>query len=52
VRAPEVLFLSDVAFELVAARAAGMDTGLCVRSGPAPSAAAHPVVYTFDDVFP
>ena len=50
--AAEVLFLSDVAEELDAARASGMATGLCVREGPAPAGAAHPVVYTFDDVFP
>jgi enolase-phosphatase E1 len=45
----EVLFLSDVAAELDAARTAGMRTALCVRtSGSAPPAGAHPVVSTFD----
>ena len=50
--AEEVVFLSDVAEELDAARAAGMATGLCVREGSAPAGAAHPVVPTFDEVFP
>ena len=47
----EVLFLSDVAAELDAARLAGMQTRLCVR---APEAAApvkeHPIVRSFDEV--
>ena len=47
----EVLFLSDVAAELDAARTAGMRTALCVRApGSAPSAGAHPVIRTFDDL--
>jgi enolase-phosphatase E1 len=45
---PEVLFVSDVAAELDAARDAGMRTRLCVREGPAPAASAHPVVGNFD----
>jgi enolase-phosphatase E1 len=49
---PEVLFLSDVVEELDGARAARMVTGLCVRTGEPPRPSAHPVVYTFDDVFP
>ena len=49
VAADAALFLSDVALELDAARAAGMTTGLVVREGP-PPAASHPVVRTFDDV--
>jgi enolase-phosphatase E1 len=43
-----VLFVSDVAAELDAARAAGLRTALCVRSGAPPSAAGHPVVTTLD----
>jgi enolase-phosphatase E1 len=47
----EVLFLSDVAAELDAARTAGMRTALCVRPpGSAPSPSAHPVISTFDGV--
>jgi len=47
-QAPEgVLFISDVPEELDAARAAGMQTALCVREGQAP-ASAHPVLRTFD----
>jgi enolase-phosphatase E1 len=47
----DVLFLSDVGAELDAARTAGMRTALCVRTpGSAPSAGAHPVIRTFDDV--
>jgi enolase-phosphatase E1 len=47
----EVLFLSDVAAELDAARTAGMRTALCVRTpGSAPPAGAHPVIRTFDDL--
>jgi enolase-phosphatase E1 len=45
----EVLFLSDVAAELDAARVAGMRTGLCVRnSGSAPNSGAHPVIRTLE----
>jgi enolase-phosphatase E1 len=43
-----VLFVSDVAAELDAARAAGLHTALCVRSGEPPPAADHPVVRTLD----
>jgi enolase-phosphatase E1 len=43
----EVLFVSDVAAELDAARTAGMATALCVREGPPPLDAAHPVVTSF-----
>jgi enolase-phosphatase E1 len=47
----EVLFLSDVAAELDAARDAGMRTGLCVREpGSASPSHAHPVIHTFDGV--
>ena len=44
-----VLFVSDVAEELDAARAAGFQTALCVRDG-APPAKRHPVVRSFDEV--
>jgi enolase-phosphatase E1 len=43
----EVLFVSDVAAELDAAQAAGMQTALCVRTSEEP-AGAHPVIHTFD----
>jgi enolase-phosphatase E1 len=47
----DVLFLSDVATELDAARAAGMRTALCVRApGSAPPAGAHPVFHAFDQL--
>lgn len=53
VPAAEVLFLSDVAAELDAARAAGMMTALCVRPGRAePEPATHRLVRTFDLIFP
>jgi enolase-phosphatase E1 len=45
--ADRVLFISDVAAEVDAARAAGMQTALCVRGGTAP-AAAHRVVRSFE----
>ena len=48
-----VLFLSDVGAELDAARAAGMQTALCVRARAPDTAvpsSAHPVIRTFDDV--
>jgi enolase-phosphatase E1 len=48
----EVLFVSDVAAELDAARAAGMGTALCWREpAPAPPSE-HPVVMTFAVVCP
>jgi len=47
---PAVLFLSDVAAELDAARSAGMATGLCVRGGDPPPGPSHPVVRSFDEV--
>jgi len=47
----EVLFLSDVSAELDAARRAGLQTALCVRSPEAvPSGGGHPVIRTFDQV--
>jgi enolase-phosphatase E1 len=48
----EVVFLSDVAAELDAARAAGLGTGLCCREGEPPAASEHPVVVTFAAVCP
>ena len=47
----EVLFLSDVGAELDAARRAGLETALCVRSPEAvPPGSGHPVIRTFDGV--
>ncbi len=49
----KVLFLSDVEDELDAARLAGMKTGFCLRDGASePQAATHPVIRSFDEVFP
>jgi enolase-phosphatase E1 len=49
----EILFLSDVAAELDAAQRAGMQTALCVRAAQPPSATSlHPIIHTFDQVFP
>jgi len=49
----EVLFVSDVTAELDAARAAGMATALCVRPGSRePEESAHPIVRTFDIIYP
>ena len=47
-----VLFISDVALELDAASAAGMQTRLSVRPGnaPPPDGHGHAVVHTLDDV--
>jgi enolase-phosphatase E1 len=56
-----VLFISDVAAELDAAREAGCDTRLCIRGGPAAQAAEstqpasghareHAIIYDFNDV--
>ena len=44
-----LLFVSDVDAELVAARAAGLDTRLCVRSGDAPPSTS-PVIRSFDEL--
>ena len=50
-RAPsEMLFVSDVVAELDGARAAGMDTALCVRAPGEAATGGHPIVHTFDDV--
>jgi enolase-phosphatase E1 len=46
-----VLFISDVATELDAARMSGMRTALCSRAAESPSSArAHPVIQTFDQL--
>jgi len=45
-----VWFVSDVAAELDAARAAGMVTALCVRDGATPPASDHPVLRTFEEI--
>lgn len=46
-----ILFLSDVAHELDAARVAGMQTALCVRSGdPGAAGPSHPVIRSFNEV--
>jgi len=48
-----VLFISDVAAELDAAREAGCDTRLCIRDGatdPAGPASGHAIICDFDDV--
>jgi enolase-phosphatase E1 len=46
-----VLFVSDMATELDAARAAGMRTALCVRTpGAALPTDTHPVIHTFDQL--
>jgi enolase-phosphatase E1 len=47
---PRILFVSDVADELDAARAAGLETALCVREGPVPSGPRHRVVRSFDEL--
>jgi enolase-phosphatase E1 len=50
--ASEILFISDAARELDAARRSDMQTMLCVRSASdAKSGTTHPVIHTFDEVF-
>lgn len=49
--AAEILFISDAVAELDAAQLAGMQTALCVRRADS-AAGAHPVVHTFDEIFP
>jgi enolase-phosphatase E1 len=46
----DVLFVSDVAAELDAARQAGLRTALCVRDGDPPDAGGHDVVRSFAGV--
>ena len=49
----EIMFLSDVPAELDAALHGGMRTTLCVRAQTVPAdAGSHPVIHTFDDLFP
>jgi enolase-phosphatase E1 len=50
--AERLLFISDVTGELDAARAAGLQTLLCVRSSNPTTAPehSHPVIHTFDDI--
>lgn len=51
--ATDILFVSDVIAELDAARAAGMQTALCVRSADANlRTSAHPIIATFETIFP
>jgi enolase-phosphatase E1 len=51
--ASSILFVSDVVKELDAARDAGMQTTLCVRSPSMEGAASpHAVIHSFDEVFP
>src|SRR5262249_19945942 len=50
-RAEQVLFISDLAPELDAARAAHAHTALCLRPGnPQPELTSHPAIRTFDEV--
>jgi enolase-phosphatase E1 len=52
IEAPNILFISDVAKELDAARDAGMQTALCVRSeSPERIASSHRVVHSFEEIF-
>jgi enolase-phosphatase E1 len=48
----QILFLSDVVAELDAARAAGLQTALCVRADadPGANASPHQVIHTFNEV--
>ena len=50
--APETLFISDIAAELDAAKAAGLQTALCERPGNAsqPANHGHPVIRSFDEI--
>jgi len=48
----EMVFISDVTSELDAAKAAGFETLLCVRSGNRPQrVSGHQVIHSFDEVF-
>jgi enolase-phosphatase E1 len=50
--APNILFVSDVAKELDAARDAGMQTMLCVRTESTERvASAHRVIHSFEEIF-
>lgn len=49
----EILFISDVVKELDAARRAGMQTALCMRTEPSEEPQRkHRVIHSFDEVFP
>ena len=49
----ETVFISDVTAELDAAKAAGLQTLLCVRPGNRPQpASGHSMIHNFDEVFP
>ncbi|HEY6154495.1 MAG TPA: acireductone synthase, partial [Candidatus Udaeobacter sp.] len=49
----EILFLSDVAAELDAAQNAGLQTGLVIRPGNAPTPLnSHPILNDFEDLLP
>ena len=52
VPAPGILFVSDVTDELDAARSAGFETRLCVRSGnhPQPAPSNHRAIRSFDEI--
>lgn len=50
--ASEVLFVSDVVEELDAARQMEMETALCVRSGSPLPSQTHPIICSFDSLFP
>lgn len=51
--AGEILFVSDVIAELDAARATGVQTALCVRSGsPELESSQHQIIRTFGVIFP
>ena len=48
---PAIVFFSDAAAELDAARAAGMKTGLCVREGTSrPESSEHAILHNFEQV--
>jgi enolase-phosphatase E1 len=53
---PDTLFISDVTAELDAARAAGMQTALCIRpcstAHDQPQGAGHPVIHHFENLTP
>jgi enolase-phosphatase E1 len=49
----EIIFVSDVATELDAAKSAGLQTLLCQRPGNRPQpVSTHRIIRTFDEVFP
>jgi enolase-phosphatase E1 len=48
--AEEILFISDVSAELVAANAAGMGTLLCIRPGNRPQAFTGQIAHSFKDI--